>query len=155
MPKKIELDPEKIYDLTSRGYNMQEASKELGVSHITLSKRMSEIRRKQGLLLKYRELQSLQLTDLQARILEHITPEKIEMASLRDLIMCFKILKDKELTVDGKPSEIRGLVHYLIEMEKQEAALESVPEGEYDDADEDEAECDCGKDDPSAPLPRL
>lgn len=153
MVKRKDIDAEKIYDLTSRGYSIQDASKELGVHHITLSRRMAEIRRKQGLLLKYRELQSLQLTDLQARILENITPEKIEMAPLRDLIVCFKILKDKELTVDGKPSEIRGLVHYLIEMEKQEAALESVDqiEAEAEEAEVVSAEEEEEEDD----LPRL
>jgi len=58
-------------------------------------------------------------------VLEAITPEKIEEASLRDLVSSYKILKDKELVTDGKPSEIKGLVAHLIYMEKQETALET------------------------------
>ncbi|MBE9594836.1 MAG: hypothetical protein IMF19_15300 [Proteobacteria bacterium] len=37
----------------------------------------------------------------------------------------YKILKDKELVVDGKPTEIKGLVAYLVEMERRNLALES------------------------------
>ena len=63
------------------------------------------------------------MTELQARVLEAITPEKIEEAPLRDLVASYKILKDKELNIEGKPSEIKGLVAHLIYLEKQEAAL--------------------------------
>lgn len=73
--------------------------------------------------MKYRALQSLQLTELQARVLEAITPGKINEAPLKDLITCFKILKDKELVIEGKPSEIKGLVGYLVELEKKEFEL--------------------------------
>jgi hypothetical protein len=78
----------------------------------------------QGLILKYRALQSIQLTELQCRVLEAITPEKINEAPLKDLVGAYKILKDKELITDGKPTEIKGLVAYLVAMEKQELALE-------------------------------
>ena len=44
--------------------------------------------------------------------------------SLRDLVLSYKILKDKELNIDGKPSEIKGLVAYLVEIEKREMALD-------------------------------
>jgi len=56
-------------------------------------------------------------------VLEAITPEKINEAPLRDLIASYKILKEKELTLEGKPSEIKGLVAHLIHLEKQEQAL--------------------------------
>lgn len=120
---KIELDSETLYDLGEMGLTQQEAAGELGICRQTLSKRIVQIQEKQGILLQYRALQSLQLTELQARILEAITPDKINDASLRDLILAFKVLKDKELTLEGKPSEIKGLVAYLIELEKEEAAL--------------------------------
>lgn len=97
-------------------------SEMLGVSKPTLSARIADLTEKQGLLLKYRELQALQLTELQSRVLEAITPEKIQDASLSELVQAFRILKDKELVVSGKPSEITGLVGYLIQLEKQEHA---------------------------------
>lgn len=119
----VELDTETIYDLSEMGLTQEESAGELGICRQTLSKRMVNIQEKQGLLLQYRSLQSLQLTELQARILEAITLDKINEASLRDLVLAFKVLKDKELILEGKPSEIKGLIAYLIEIEKEEAAL--------------------------------
>lgn len=124
-PKK-EIDILSLMDMQSRGATLKETQDELGISQPTLAKRITEIREKQGILLKYRELQSLQLTSVQARILEAITPDKIDEAPLRDLVLAFKILKEKEHLIEGKPSEIKGLVGYLIELEKKEAVLEGM-----------------------------
>lgn len=128
-----DIDVDRLVELGRAGFTQKAAAEELGVSVPTLSKRMTELKEKQGILLKYRELQSLQLTSIQARILEAITPEKIADAPLRDLILAFKILKDKELVAEGKPSEIRGLVGYLIELERQETIKESddITEAEF------------------------
>ena len=117
-----EVDMEAALDLLMRGEKVPAIATELGVSAPTLRSRISELQKKQGLLLQYREIQSLQLTELQCRVLEAITPEKIEDAGLRDLVMSYKILKDKEQVIEGKPSEIKGLVAHLIHLEKQEAA---------------------------------
>jgi len=137
---KLNLDMEAALDLLMRGEKVPAIATELGISPPTLRARIADIQQKQGLLLQYRSIQSLQLTELQARVLEAITPEKINDATLRDLIMSYKILKDKELNIEGKPSEIKGLVAHLIYMEKQESALktgEALPEGfeeaEYSD----------------------
>lgn len=132
----IEVDMDKLIDMGYRGLRQKEMAGELGISAPTLGKLIAQIRDKQGILLRYRELQSLQLTAIQARILEHITPEKIADAPLRDLVLAFKILKDKEQVIEGKPSEIKGLVGYLIELEKKESAA-SV--GEFTDVEFSEA----------------
>ena len=132
----INVDMEAALDLLMRGESVPTISTELGISNNTLRARIADIQKKQGVLLQYRSIQSLQLTELQARVLEAITEEKINDAPLRDLVMSYKILKDKELNIEGKPSEIKGLVAHLIYMEKQEAALNSVepiPE-EFEDA---------------------
>ena len=120
-PRK-EVDLMSLMALQERGATLGEMQDELGISQPTLAKRITEIQEKQGILLKYRELQALQLTGVQARILEAITPDKINEASLRDLVLAFKVLKEKEHLIEGKPSEIKGLVGYLIELEKKEAA---------------------------------
>ena len=64
-PKK-KLDEEAILDLVERGLPQKEIAEELGVSTPTLAKRIADLREKQGLLLKYRALQSLQLTNCNA-----------------------------------------------------------------------------------------
>lgn len=131
-PRK-EIDVETVLDLVDRGVTQIDMAKELGISIPTLASRIADIKSKQGLLLKYRELQPLQLTELQARILENITPEKIEGASLDELVKAYKILKDKELVTTGNPTELKGLVHYLIKLEKEEAACEDKSEEEFID----------------------
>jgi hypothetical protein len=140
---------EAALDLLMRGESTPAVSAELGISTPTLRARIAEIQKKQGLLLQYRSIQSLQLTELQARVLEAITPEKIEQAPLRDLVASYKILKDKELNIEGKPSEIKGLVAHLIYLEKQEAALNSglslpndFEEAEFSDEANEETDLD-------------
>jgi len=125
-PRK-DLDLDVLFDFALQGMNQKEQAKELGISVPTLSRRIADIQSKHDVLLQYRALQSLQLTELQARVLEAITPEKIEDAPLKDLVLAYKILKDKELVVEGKPSEIKGLVAHLIHLEQQEMAAAKTP----------------------------
>lgn len=120
----IDFDMETLYDVIERNPRQIDAARELEVSAPTLARKIAAVQENQGLLLQYRTLQSLELTSLQSRILEAITPEKIAEASLKDLVSAFKILKEKEHLIEGKPSEIKGLVGYLVEMEKEELALQ-------------------------------
>ena len=124
----LDIDTEVLLDMNETGLTFKEQAQELGCSTSTISNRIAKIQVEQGILMKYRALQSLQLTSIQAKILEAITPELINEAPLRDLVVAFKILKDKELVVEGKPSEIKGMVSYLIKMEKEELALSQAEE---------------------------
>lgn len=119
VPKILNITNEAILDVVESGMTLAEGAEVLGCSVNTLSRRIAKLQAEQGILLKYRSLQSLHLTQLQSRLLEAVTPEKIASAELRDLVMAFKVLKDKELNLDGKPSEIKGLVSYLVHLEKE------------------------------------
>ena len=132
---KKDVDAEELMDLLERGIPQKEIAVKLEITPPTLSKRIAELQKEQGVLLQYRPLQSLQLTKLQAAVLERITPEKIADAPLRDLILAYKILKDKELVIEGKPSDIKGLVGYLIELEKLEADGKMPAIGDQDQED--------------------
>jgi DNA-binding Lrp family transcriptional regulator len=146
-----ELDQSKLFDLLEQGVPAKYIAQEMGVSTPTISKRIAALQRDQGVLLQYRAVQSLHLTALQSKILEAISPDKIEEASLKDLVLCYKVLKDKELVVEGKPTEIKGLVSYLIQLEKEQVACESVivqkdsfssrddPQAKFDDVDFNES----------------
>lgn len=139
--KKVEA--EQLYDMIIRGMPKTEMAPELGMSVPTLNARIADIQSKQGVILQYRAIQNLQLTELQGRCLEAITPDKIEEAPLRDLIFAYKVLKDKELVVTGKPTELKGMMHYLIELEKQDDAL--ATEVSVEDADYEEVSGDMPK----------
>lgn len=143
-----------IYDALHNGVARKELAGILGISPSTLSHRIADIQTKQGLLLSYRNVQSLHLTELQARILEAVTPDKIEEASLKDLVLCYKVLKDKELISDGKPSEIKGLVSYLIHMERESASCE-VQQSQILDHGDQSTYNDAGLEDDLERLPNL
>lgn len=142
-PRK-ELDLDILFDFATQGVTQKDQARELGISIPTLSKRIADIQAKHDLLLQYRAIQNLQLTELQARVLEAITPEKIEDAGLKDLVLAYKILKDKELVMEGKPSEIKGLVAHLIHLEQQEMVttnktlLDSFEDAEFEDETDSE-----------------
>ena len=122
MPKKVDLSVEMLLDLTERNLTQAEMSEITGVSIPTLQKRLSDLQDKQGLLLKARDLRNLRLTELQMMVLDAITPEKIANAELRDLMLAFKVLSDRENLEIGKPTEIKGLVSYLVQIEKEKIA---------------------------------
>lgn len=122
-----DVDTEVLFDMMEKGTKRMDIAQQLGMSSRTLSRRITEIQEKQGLILQYRALQNLQLTELQATILENITADKIEEAPLRDLVFAYKTLKDKEATDIGKPSDIKGMMHYLIELERRDVAGKEEP----------------------------
>ena len=122
MPKKVDLSVEMLLDLTERNLTQAEMSEITGISIPTLQKRLSDLQDKQGLLLKARDLRNLRLTELQMMVLDAITPEKMHNADLRDLMLAFKVLSDRENLEIGKPTEIKGLVSYLVQIEKEKIA---------------------------------
>ena len=129
------LNTEILHDLLSTGAPKKVVAQELGITVSALNKTIKELQTSQGLLLQYRELQHLQLTNLQARVLNAITPEKIDAASITELAQVYRVLKDKELVSQGKANNITGLVGYLEQLEKEEVnkQIASVVEAEYAD----------------------
>lgn len=127
-PQKITAkDKKKLIDLLSRGYSPPEISAVMQTSPEEIRTRIRRLQEAEGVLLKYREAQSLHLTSLQHQILEGITPDKIAEAPLSELVKAFKILKDKELVMTGQPTDIKGLVGYLVELEAQDVRVALGP----------------------------
>ena len=152
-----EIDALTAFDLLAQGVTQKEMASEFGISIPTLAKRVARIQEEQGILMQYRTLQALELTGLQSRILEAITPEKIAEAPLKDLVVAFKILKEKEHLIEGKPSEIKGLVAHLVELEKQQIALKKAPKEDVIDGTFEEVESEDldEEDDSEDDLPNL
>jgi hypothetical protein len=135
-PEKV-LDTDILYDLMESGVGRKDIATEFNVSLPTLSRRIAKIQANQGLILQYRALQNLQLTELQSMVLDKITPDKIDEAPLRDLVFAYKILKERELVDTGKPTDLKGMMHYLIELERQEMAVTAPVVLDGEDADFD------------------
>jgi DNA-binding Lrp family transcriptional regulator len=134
-PQK-EVDHMALLDMVGRGLSQDDMADSFGITIPTLQKRIGELQKASGVVIKYRALQSIQLTALQARILEAITPEKIASASLDELARAFKIFKDKELVLEGKPNEIKGaLVAHLEHLEKRGFAVKEALSEEEESVD--------------------
>lgn len=131
MPKKVDVSIETLLDLAERSLTQSEMAELTGISIPTLQKRLADLQDKQGLLLKARDLRNLRLTELQMMVLDAITPEKIANAELRDLMLAFKVLSDRENLEIGKPTEIKGLVSYLVQIEKEKVAMKDVTNVTY------------------------
>lgn len=127
MTRKMTEEQEKlaleVIEKMERGWTPPQVAESTGKAPQTIRSVIAKLQQEQGVLLQYRELQNLKLTELQHSILEAITPEKIADAPLNTLVQAYKILKDKELVMTGNPTDIKGLVGYLVKLEKQEAAL--------------------------------
>jgi transcriptional regulator with XRE-family HTH domain len=126
MPKKVDLSVETLLDLAERNLTQAEMSEITGVSIPTLTKRLNDLQEKQGLLLKARDMRNLRLTELQMMVLDAMTPEKIAAADIKDLAVVFKVLADRENVDIGKPTEIKGLVSYLVQIEKEQVAMKTI-----------------------------
>jgi len=117
------INEEILLERRSEGKNLKEISKEMGVSIPTLSRRLAELHHEKGLLTKYRQLQGLQLTELQGRLLEEVDLKNFEDTSLLDLLNAFKVLKKMEIVIEGKSSpryKMKGLIDHLLFIEKME-----------------------------------
>ena len=121
-PKK-QINEETLLKMRGEGKILKEIAGKMQISETTLSRRLAALHHENGILTKYRQLQSLQLTELQARILEELDLKNLEGTSLIDLLSAFKVLKKMEIAIEGKTSpryKIKGLVDHLLFMEKIE-----------------------------------
>jgi DNA-binding Lrp family transcriptional regulator len=118
---RADIDELALIDMATRGFSPAEMAGELGVSIPTLQNRIKELQEEQSVILQYRAVKNLHLTQLQAKCLEAINPGKIAAASLRDLVIAFKTLHEAEYDIKaGEGGKVSGLVSYLLQIEKEE-----------------------------------
>lgn len=112
-PKK-QIDEGRLLEMRGSGEKLKEISIRMGISIPTLSRRLAILRHEKGILTKHRQLQGLQLTELQARILETIDSKNFEDASLIELLRAFHVLWKVEKSIQGKESfKVWGLLDHL------------------------------------------
>jgi transposase len=135
------FDMKYLEDLLLDGVPKKEVAQCMGVSPPTLRKIIANAQDKKTLLTQYRTLRNLHLTELQVQVLEAVTPDKIEGASIKDLLYAYKILRDKEVEVDDSPEgNLKGLVAHLLHLERLERDLgRPIDVGDIAEADYEEA----------------
>lgn len=118
-PKK-QIDDANLLKMRGEGKFLKEISEEMQISTRTLSRHIAYLQRNKGILTKHKELQGLQLTALQARILETVDSKNLENASLTELLRAFHVLWKVEKSIQGKESfKVWGLLDHLLVLENE------------------------------------
>ena len=116
-PKK-QIDDANLLKMRGEGKFLNEISQEMQISTRTLSRRIAYLQYQKGLLTRYRTLQGLNLTELQARILEAVDSKNFEDASLIELLRAFHVLWKVEKSIQVKESfKVWGLLDHLLALE--------------------------------------
>lgn len=115
------IDEVALLQMRGEKKTMKEIAKALNVSVPTITRRIAVLQHDKGIPTKYRQLQGLQLTELQARILENVDKRDFGNDSLIELIQAFLVLKKAEISIQGKESiKVWGLLDHLQALESLE-----------------------------------
>ena len=117
----LELDQEVLLDMSHRGFTQKEMSEELEVSIPTIAKTIITLRTDQGLILKYRDLESLRVTALKHDLIQELEERLIAATMSNDEILkgiAVMQRADKDKVGDAP---IDGLIGHLMEIQKQKA----------------------------------
>lgn len=125
----MEIPDIDILDTAEKGLKQKDAVELLDLPATNYSKRIMSLQKEQAVLLQYRKVQNLHLTKLKSEILNSITLQEIKEAPLKDKIKAYDILNKAELTDMGKPTEIKGLLAYVVQIEKEKSAAQ-INEGD-------------------------
>jgi DNA-binding Lrp family transcriptional regulator len=118
---KREIDIQALLEKRAEHKTLKVISREMGVSETTLSRRIADLQYKEGVLTKYREILGLHLTMHQIRVLEAITPEKLEKASLIEILKACDLLMRMDKKTEGKDGfRFDNLLDHLLWVDKFE-----------------------------------
>ena len=139
-PKK-EIDMDLAISLLTDGMSKKEVAGIMGVSIPTLSARIEELKHEESNLLAYSKVQHLDLISVQQKLIAGITEDKIQEAPLGQIAQAFGVFKKAEQLIEGRPTEIHGLMGYLMHLEKTEREevkqvddAQDAQDAEYTDA---------------------
>jgi transposase len=137
---KVDVDTSAMLDLLAEGFTNKEVAEAFGISTDTVRARISELKKAENGLLAYEKVQHLDLLQVQQRLVAAVTDDKIAEAPLRDIASSFKVFKHAEQLITGRPTEIQGLMGFLLKIEKEdieEAMSKNDTPSEGEDSTED------------------
>jgi predicted transcriptional regulator len=130
------LDMSLMMDLIAEGVSRKDIAATLGVSPPTISNKIEELKREESALLAYDKVHHLDLIGVKQRILANVTEDKLIEAPLGQLATAYGVFGKMEQLIQGRPTEIHGLMGYLMHLEKEDIASKGgeVVEGEVSEA---------------------
>lgn len=124
-PKSI--DTETMLELISLGLSNKEIAQQLEISIPTLLDRIEKLKKGESALLAYEKVQHLDLIGVQQRLVAGVTDEKIAEAPLGQIASAFGIFNKAGQLAQGRPTEIHGLMGYLMLLEKEDIESKNNP----------------------------
>jgi DNA-binding XRE family transcriptional regulator len=109
-----------MIDLLADGMRQKDVAAIVGVSPVTINKRVEELKKEENTLLAYDKNRYLDLISVQQRIIANVTDDKLAAAPLQHLASAYAQFGKMEQLIQGKPTEIHGLMGYLLHLEKEE-----------------------------------
>jgi predicted transcriptional regulator len=129
------IDTALMLDLLADGMSKKEVADIIGCSPPTISAKIAELRKDEASLLAYDKNKYLDLIGVQQRILANVTDEKLAEAPVQHLASAYSNF-GKMLQLDqGKPTEIHGLMGYLMKLEQEDIAKREADNAETDAID--------------------
>jgi hypothetical protein len=117
---RTEEDKEQMYQMLAGGVPKTAVAAFFGCSAPTVSSRIDELRREESMLLAYDKVHYLDLISVKHRLLSAMTDEKIEAAPLGQIGQTYGIIAKMEQLIQGRPTEIHGLMGYLMHLEAED-----------------------------------
>jgi hypothetical protein len=118
--RKKPVDTELLIDLISSGMNRKDTALALGISPPTLDSRIAELQKEESALLAYDKVHHLDLINVRQRLTSGVTDEKIAEAPLSSIAQAYGIFTKAHQLTTGRPTELVGLMGYLMRLEKED-----------------------------------
>lgn len=122
----VDIDMDVLMDCFEQDMSLKDTAEVIGCSAPTVAKKIRQLQRDNDVLLQYQSLESLHITELKHLLLNNITEQKIQEASLGEIASAYAKLSkaDLEKTGGDDVKEVKGLVEHLVFLEKQRLAQE-------------------------------
>lgn len=124
-PKSIDQDL--MLDLITSGMSRGDIADSLGVSIPTLESRINDLQKSEKALLAYDKIHHLGLIAVQQKLIDGVTDEKIADAPLGQIAQAYGVFNKAKQLATGGPTEIQGLMGYLMVMEEEDRKAQEDP----------------------------
>jgi predicted transcriptional regulator len=134
------INTDLMFDLLSEGMTKKDIAGILGVSAPTLDNTIERLRNQESALLKYDKVHYLDLIEVKKRLVAGVTDDKIADAPLGQIAQAYGVFAKSEQLIQGRPTEIYGLMGYLLHLEKEDIAKKQTDDAMIIEGDIEETE---------------
>lgn len=124
-PEK-DLDINLAIDLLADGLSKKDVATLIGCTVPTLDSRIEDLKKEESALLAYDKCHYLDLIKVKERLVRGVTEDKVAEAPLSSIASAYNVFGKMEQLLQGKPTEIHGLMGYLMKLEKEDVQSKGI-----------------------------